>query len=306
MNLLNELSRPLALDASAIPFLQAALNGAATPRSAVNGDKAFTVVGQTAIVPLAGVMLRNCDEFFQELGFCSCADVGDMLEVVAKDTAIKRTLIVVDSPGGAVSGTVELANLVMELNRRKPIDAFISGQGCSAAYWAVSGGRQISAAPSATVGSVGVLSVHVDQTAAQEAAGYRIEIFRSGPLKAVGALGEKLSTEQRQHIESSVQEAFGLFKGHLAANRPRLSPAVFSGQTYMGLKAESVGLIDSVVPSLAAMLSGYLSETAIADFQTLVKQGMRTGKSKAESIVLAARLHPEAHQEYVRSGGGAL
>ncbi len=79
---------------------------------------------------------------------------------------IKAVFLDIDSPGGTVAGTPELAAAVASLNERKPVYAFSSGLMCSAAYWIASQARAIYATPSAQVGSIGVVQAVIDNSAA--------------------------------------------------------------------------------------------------------------------------------------------
>ena len=315
MNLINELTGVWAIAPTAVPFLTSTLNAktSAPPgRSSLAPVEELEIVGSTAIIRMVGVMLRTADEFLQGLGFCSCETVTEQLEQAASDPNVRQILLVANSPGGQISGAVELANRVVEINRAKPVEAYIEGMGASACYWVLSGCRQILAQPSATVGSIAVLMVHVDQTAAQEAAGYRVEIFRSGPLKAVGALGEKLTDPQRQHIHTQLADAFDLFKSHLATHRPKLSPAVMDGATFLAIKAAGLNLIDGVRHSLRAVLNGAVAAgspqtarstpTAMESYARAVKKGhVRIHERKAGPAVASEFTTAEAFRNYQRA-----
>jgi capsid assembly protease len=52
-------------------------------------------------------------------------------------------LLDIDSPGGAVAGATELAELVRELSQQKGIAAFVNGYATSAAYAIASGANPL-------------------------------------------------------------------------------------------------------------------------------------------------------------------
>jgi ClpP class serine protease len=74
------------------------------------------------------------------------------------DPAVKRIALDVDSPGGQVSGTNKFCDLIFESRGQKPIDAIVSGDCMSAAYWVASACDHIYATDETDgFGSIGVV-----------------------------------------------------------------------------------------------------------------------------------------------------
>ena len=86
----------------------------------------------------------------------------------------------IDSPGGTVNGTPELAQAVADAAKRKTLYAFSAGQMSSAAYWIASQADAIYATPSARVGSIGVLLPFIDSTEKLRNQGLKVEVFAAG------------------------------------------------------------------------------------------------------------------------------
>ncbi len=70
---------------------------------------------------------------------------------------IKGVLLVVNSPGGAVAPSVELAYAIKELQMTKPVIAYASGVMASGSYYASIWANKIIANPGSMVGSIGVI-----------------------------------------------------------------------------------------------------------------------------------------------------
>ncbi len=70
---------------------------------------------------------------------------------------IKGVLLVVNSPGGAVAPSVELAFAIKELSEIKPVVAYASGVMASGSYYASIWADKIIANPGSMVGSIGVI-----------------------------------------------------------------------------------------------------------------------------------------------------
>ena len=91
------------------------------------------------------------------------------------DPAVKAIVLSIDSPGGTVDGTDNLANAIFAARGKKPIVALGDGTLASAAYWIASGADQIFASDnSAKIGSIGVVATHEDYSRAEENAGVKV------------------------------------------------------------------------------------------------------------------------------------
>ena len=129
---------------------------------------------------IEGPILRKPDMFARVLlGATGSEEIGDCSREAAERDDIKAVFLDIDSPGGTVAGTPELAATVASINAQKPVYAFSSGLMCSAAYWIASQARAIYATPSAQVGSIGVVQAVIDDTAALDARGIKVEVSLS-------------------------------------------------------------------------------------------------------------------------------
>ena len=84
-------------------------------------------------------------------------DVSKTLEDIQKakeDKNIKGVLFVVNSPGGAVAPSVELAYAIKELKEIKPVVVYASGVIASGSYYASIWANKIIANPGSIVGSM--------------------------------------------------------------------------------------------------------------------------------------------------------
>ncbi|NCB14105.1 MAG: S49 family peptidase, partial [Erysipelotrichia bacterium] len=87
-------------------------------------------------------------------------DVNKVLENIdkaKKDNNIKGVMLVVDSPGGAVAPSIEVAYAIKELKQIKPVVVYASGVIASGSYYASIWADKIIANPGSIVGSIGVI-----------------------------------------------------------------------------------------------------------------------------------------------------
>ena len=165
----------------------------------------------------------------------------------------------VDTPGGTVAGTMETAEAVKAASQVKPVTAMVDGMCASAGYWIASQASSIVATPSAEVGSIGVLALHMEFSAAMQAAGVKATIMRSTPYKAEGNMFEPLSDEAKAQIESEVSASHADFVRAVAMGRRTSQAKVSSdfgqGRMVGAQKALDTGMIDRI-GSMADVLSG--------------------------------------------------
>jgi signal peptide peptidase SppA len=206
------------------------------------------------VVAIEGPILRKPDLFARIFfGATSSEEIGDALREAAGREDIKAVFLNIDSPGGTVAGTPELANAVAALDKKKPVYAFSSGLMCSAAYWVASQARAIYATPSAQVGSIGVVQAVIDNSAALDKAGIKVEVFSVGKYKAMGAPGTPLTDDQRELISSNLAEIAGEFHAAVLAKKRAIPAEAMEGQTFSGKQAQRHNLAGMVADRAEAM-----------------------------------------------------
>jgi signal peptide peptidase SppA len=215
----------------------------------------LTVEGGVGIVTVHGALMKRPDFFARLLlGATDMEDVAAALEAARDRADVQAVFLDVDSPGGSVNGTPELAALVAEVSKAKYTYAFTDGQMCSAAYWIASQADAIFATPSARVGSIGVLMPMLDETKAFEQAGLKVELFAAGKYKSIGVAGTSLTDEQRTWLQAQLDETYADFKAAVLARGRRITPDVMEGQCFSGRKASYNSLTSGVVLSRAEAL----------------------------------------------------
>ena len=179
----------------------------------------------------------------------------------AYNPEVAAIVLNVDSPGGTVAGTMETAAAVREAAAKKPVIAMVDTLGASAAYWIVSQASEIVLAPSAEVGSIGVLLVHWDESEFLKMVGSKVTIVRSGDHKAEGNPFEPLSDETKAYFQGLVDQSHAAFVKDVAAGR-RVSQAAVrenfgKGRTLDAQAAVAAGMADRVA-TMREVLNGLI------------------------------------------------
>lgn len=212
-----------------------------------------------AVVRLSGILMKGQTS----MGGTSTVQARRDVRQAAADPEVSGILLAIDSPGGTVSGTDDLAQDVRAAGRRKPVVAQIEDLGASAAYWVASQASAVYAnSPTALVGSIGTYQVIQDYSEAAARDGIRTLVFATGSLKGLGTPGTKVTEEQAAHVQSlvdAVQSSFdaAVQRGRGLSNRQLAD--VRHGGVLTATAALEAKLIDGIQP-----LSKTLAEMASA------------------------------------------
>ena len=214
-----------------------------------------------AHIPIGGPVGRGLGSMEKGAGAVDVDDVAEELDQAEESDEVRAIILDIDSPGGMVSGTPELADRIAAV--QKPIYSFSGGLIASAAYWLASATDAIFATKSADIGSIGVYIPWADFSEAYAKEGVKIELFTSGKYKGMGFPGTSLSAEQRGLLKDRVIDIANMFYAHVQANRPDVQDESMQGQTFKADKARDLGLIDEVVRDkgeVVDLLSSYSGE----------------------------------------------
>lgn len=175
----------------------------------------------------------------------------EVIKALGRDETIDAIMLVIDSPGGTVAGTVDLADAVRDVAKIKPVVAHIDELAASAAYWVASQASTIFASNSAAqAGSIGVFVSVLDAHRAFESAGLESVVIKTGPFKGIGIFGAEITEEHRAYVQRRINETGQLFKVTVATGRGMSYTEVddaATGGTFAGAEAIRRKLIDGVI-----------------------------------------------------------
>ena len=205
-------------------------------------DCCLCVENGIGIVSIKGPMMRNPHPFLKAFcGVCDMEEIGDAIEECGKRADVQAVMLDIDSPGGTVNGTPELAQAVAELAAKKQCYSFTAGQMCSAAIWVGSQCDASYATQSARVGSIGVILPVIDVSEAYKQAGYKVEVFAAGKYKSAGVPGTSLTEDQKALIQADIDEVMVEFRKAVTARRSIPEDAM-QGQTFSAQNAQKNGM----------------------------------------------------------------
>lgn len=175
--------------------------------------------GVVAVVPVTGTFVHRAYEVsnLSGGGLTSSEALAQTLSELDDNPRVARVVLDVDSPGGSVYGMPELAAAVQRMST--PVTAVANAMMASAAYWLGSQANELVVTPSGEVGSIGVIKMHEDWSAALEQEGVKVTLLAEGRYKSEGSFYEPLSDEARLSIQGRLAEYYGMFVDAVARGR---------------------------------------------------------------------------------------
>lgn len=163
------------------------------------------------------------------------------------DGNVKGIALIIDSPGGMVAGCFDAVDKMLAV-KSKPVRAFAHESAYSAAYAIAMVADHIAVSRTGGVGSVGVVTMHVDMSEQLKQRGLKVTYIFAGKHKVDGNAAEPLSDEVKARIQARIDESYGVFVSAVARGRGMEEQAVRDTEalTYTATQAVSVGFADSI------------------------------------------------------------
>lgn len=273
-----------------------------------NQTQDYEIVDGVAIIPVDGVIAKRANLFTYISGGLSTELLARDIKAALDDPQVKSIILNIDSPGGTVDGTADLANAIFEARGEKPIVAFTDGMMCSAAYWIGSAADKLYIGNDTTlVGSIGVVATHTDISQAEAQRGIKTTEIYAGKYKRIASQYTPLTDEGKASIQERVDYLYSVFVSAVAQNRGASEETVLSdmadGRTFSGKQAVAAGLVDGV-STLDALIAD-LSSGGVPDnrrSKTKSQEGNMAGENKAaEAATITAELIAEKHPDVFKA-----
>lgn len=179
-------------------------------------------------------------------------DVSKTLEDIQKakeDKNIKGILFVVNSPGGAVAPSIELAYAIKELKEIKPVVVYASGVIASGSYYASIWADKIIANPGSIVGSIGVIMQGVNAEELMEKIGISTQTVKAGKYKESGTPTRKWFDYEEKQLQDVINDTYNMFISDVASarNLDVKNHTIFAdAKIFTSKQAKEVGLVDEI------------------------------------------------------------
>lgn len=244
-----------------------------------NEAKSYQVIDGVAVLELSGPIARRMNLFMQVSGGTSSELFRrDFLQAL-DDPTVSAVVMAINSPGGTVDGTQELADTIYAQRGKKPVVALAEGTMASAAYWIGAAADAIYMSDAtAMVGSIGVIASHIDVSKAEEMAGQKTTEITAGRYKRIASEYEPLTSEGRAEIQAKVDALYAVFVDSVATYRGVSVEDVLTkmadGKLFVGKEAMEAGLVDGV-SNLDALIAQLTQKAGAGVARAEAKKGTK-------------------------------
>ena len=208
--------------------------------------EAHVTPGGTAVIQVSGTLTKYGSSFSTR---GSTLRIRRAVNKAAQSSKVENILLLIDSPGGSVSGIDDLARAVAAANEKKPVVAYAEDLMASAAYYIGSQAGAIYANHAAEVGSIGVFAYLYDMSRAAANAGIRPIVVKSGEFKGAGISGTEIREEDVAEIQRMVDSTAEDFIQAVMSGRKmdrEQAESLATGRVWRAGEAVELGLVDRV------------------------------------------------------------
>ncbi len=194
------------------------------------------------------------------------------LDTVAMDDTISGLILEVNSPGGGVHESAEIHRKIQAIKKTgKPVYVSMGSMAASGGYYVSAPADQIYASPETLTGSLGVIMQSYNFEGFAEKYGIEMVTIKSGEFKDIGNSFRDMTDEEKNIMQSLVDNSYSQFVDVIADGRGMSEEEVrkvADGRIYDGRQAMELNLVDEL---------GYLDD-AIA--------GMKKNEKLADAAVV--------------------
>ncbi len=204
--------------------------------------------GRVAKIQLNGTIQRS--------GSANADRIINYLDSAKNDAAV---WIAVNSPGGYVYPSKEIADKVLEVRAGKdekigtsddiPVIMQIKDIGASGAYWIAVAGEYIVADEASLVGSIGVRMDYLEFSELLKKTGIKPVEIKKGKHKTMGSPYRELTEDEKKLLEDHIDVAYKMFITHVAKYRNIKYEEIeklATGEIFYGIEAKDKRLIDAI------------------------------------------------------------
>ena len=177
------------------------------------------------------------------------SEIVKQIDKATNNAQIKGVLLNVDSPGGAVAPSIEIAYAIKRLKAKKPVVAYARGTMASGSYYASIWSSEIMANPGSMIGSIGVIMEGADLSGIMSKIGIKSQVVQAGKYKQIGTPSRPWKKYEVNELNKVIQGTYNMFTSdvaqarHLNINKRDLFA---NAHIFTTKQALAVHLIDSI------------------------------------------------------------
>ncbi|WP_206856018.1 signal peptide peptidase SppA [Candidatus Enterococcus mangumiae] len=188
-------------------------------------------------------------------------DFLKQIEAIEADENVSGIFLEVNSPGGGVYESAEIANLLNNVRTERDLPMYVSmkNMAASGGYYISAQADKIFATEETVTGSIGVIMSGLNYSGLLEKIGVEDTTVKSGALKDMGSATRPETEQDHAVLQAYIDNAYNRFVKVVSEGRNKSEDEVkkvADGRIYDGVQAKEAGLVDEIgfpTDALAAM-----------------------------------------------------
>lgn len=191
----------------------------------------------------------NLAKIYLQGPIISSDSIRNQIEKIKSNSGIKGVLLLIDSPGGSMSASVEISDMIAELKQKMPVVAYVKGIMASGSYYGGMYADKIYANRGALIGSIGVIFSGVDIKGLMDKIGIKEQGIAAGEYKEMGTFTRQWNPKEKEYMQNLIQEEYHMFISDVALARGldvKNYHQYAEGKVFSAKNALKLGLIDVI------------------------------------------------------------
>lgn len=273
-------------------FAKFQMRGGQLTRADMGLAPLYSLQDGVGVIKIAGSLISGHAGFMAMFGVTGYDDIRDAFAEALQDPKCKSVMQVIASGGGTVNGLQDAGSFVGQASQIKPLITYADSTMCSAAYWLGSYGKKLLTNETSTIGSLGVVMLHLDKSEMYKAEGVKPTVIRAGQYKQLNNSLEPLSVEAKAEMQAQADTLYQIFINNVANNRgvdyPTADKKMGQGREFLGEAALKAGLVDGLMSYDEAFAVAKSLDTSSTRIHNSRKSPGATMKVTLTAVQLAA------------------
>lgn len=180
----------------------------------------------------------------------NCEVLVPIITKLAEDDNVKGMVLRVNSPGGSVFGSEQIAEALAYFQKQgKPLAVSMGDYAASGGYWISCHADRIFADATTITGSIGIYGMFPNATQLAEKIGVNFQEVSTNPNASFPGLFKKMNDTQMNAMQGYITKGYDRFIERVATGRNMRADRVrqiAEGRVWDGKKAKSLGLVDEL------------------------------------------------------------
>lgn len=176
-------------------------------------------------------------------------DMVEIINNVAKDSAVKAVVFRISSPGGSAYASEQIWHALTNLKAKKPLIVSMGDYAASGGYYIACMADKIVAEPNTITGSIGIFGVIPNIKGLNEKIGLTYDGVKTNKMSDAISVNRPFSPEERDLMQNYVNRGYELFVKRCADGRKMTTDqikAIAEGRVWTGEDAMKIGLVDKI------------------------------------------------------------